>query len=62
MKCINFTKYKTKDKSFHLINKKLIQMSKGRFSQSQAQIYANALPMHSAKNRSAHCYCYEVYK
>ena len=42
---------------FLLINKQFIQMSKGRFSQSQAQ-----MPIHSAKNRSAHRYCYEVYK
>jgi len=42
---------------FLLINKQCIQMSKGRFSQSQAQ-----MPIPSVKNRSAHCYCYEVYK
>ena len=42
---------------FLFINKQCIQMGKGRFSQSQAQ-----MPIHSAKNRPAHCYCYKVYK
>ena len=32
-------------------------MTKWRFSQSQAQ-----MPIQSAKNRSVHRYCYEVYK
>ena len=49
LKCIHFTKYKTKDNHFLLINKQCIQVSKRRFSQSQAQ-----MPIHSAKNHSIH--------
>ena len=37
---------------FLLINKQCIQMSKGRFSQSQAQ-----MPIHSDKNHSIHRWC-----